>query len=138
MEEGREEFKKIAKGKGCILQWQDSNGEEHESPEEVWLDMLFGFCGCSDKEGMYSLVTKYMNKLSHGGGHEPEYYTSFIEELFRGDEVYFYFVANLVDTLGLAEHGTAIRGAWLTPAGEYALKLLTKQGFLETVDDYYN
>ena len=37
-------------------------------------------------------------------------------------------VAHVVDHCGLSEHGTSIRGGWLTPAGEDALAFLRKWG----------
>lgn len=135
---GEKEFRELAKSKGCILEWYNSKNTKFEAPQEVWLDCMFAFCGCTDKESMYDIVLRYMQKLSHKNNHNPEYYTDFIGEIFDDNETYFYFVANIVDNIGLAEHGTAIRGAWLSPAGEYALTLLENPKFLQVVEDYYN
>lgn len=55
-------------------------------------------------------------------------YPSVAEECLQvcnGDWQYYYAIAVLCDLFGYTEHGSSIRGAWITPRGEQLLEALS-------------
>jgi hypothetical protein len=76
----------------------------------------FKACGCSEMQAMHETVLKLLEW--HEGEKKVRYH-----ELFNQPGV-FYILAGMLDNLGLAEHGTAIRYAWLTSDGKRLLEAL--------------
>lgn len=71
------------------------------------------FCGCCSKEGTWGEIFKELLRL--------EAKTFFPEDGLA---------QALVDHVGMSEHGTSVRGGWLTPEGKEALEFLREHGIL--------
>lgn len=69
------------------------------------------FCGCCSIENTWDLILDELQRLGR---------LDYLPE----DGL----AAAIVDHLGLSEHGTSIRGGWLTKAGDDALAFLTMHG----------
>ena len=69
------------------------------------------FCGCCTVEATWGAVRFELERLDAG--------------IYDGNDG---LAAALVYRLGLSEHGTSIRGGWLTPEGTEALAFLREHG----------
>jgi hypothetical protein len=69
------------------------------------------FCGCVTTENTWQPIIDELERLDRG-------------EYKRDDDL----AASIVDHLKLSEHGTSIRGGWLTPLGKEALEFLREHG----------
>ena len=78
-----------------------------------------GICGCVD-DSLYSFIGRFL-KIAAINIHEEgfEHFDRFKEwlSLCNDNEVLFYAIATICDLLELTEHGTSIRGAWITDKG---------------------
>ena len=100
--------------------------QENEVPDftkpvdiQAFLYNEFGACGCSDLEAMINVVKCLLEWMSENIMERQGY-----EKLFNGNEGVFYLLAGRLDSLGLSEHGTSIRCAWLTEKGKEFLSAL--------------
>ena len=69
------------------------------------------FCGCVTKEATWGVMLAELERLDRS-------------ESKGTDDL----ASSLCDHLRLSEHGTSIRGGWLTPDGKEALEFLRKWG----------
>jgi hypothetical protein len=75
-------------------------------------------CGCGQPELAYSAAMDILEYVADGWP-SPDY-------LY--DDAYLYLSTNLLDALGLMEHGGGIGGSWLSTAGKEALDFLREYG----------
>lgn len=68
-------------------------------------------CGCSSQENVFGPILAELERLER-------------KEYKEEDDL----ASAVVDHFGLSEHGTSIRGAFLTPAGVEALAFLRQHG----------
>lgn len=69
------------------------------------------FCGCNTRENTYGAILAELERCERG-------------EYQANDGL----AAAIVDKLRLSEHGTSIRGSWLTEDGRVALAFLREHG----------
>jgi hypothetical protein len=101
-----------------MKEYVDKNGCAWDSEEDYFFMEVCGFCGCSDREILDDLLT-ILDKMAND--RENCYYTKLG---IAGPEKYIEALLGILDNAGLIEHGTAIRGSWLTEAGGDICKLL--------------
>jgi hypothetical protein len=73
------------------------------------------FCGCGEPEKAWRWVLVYLTELETRTAHVP---TTGLE----------YIAVYLLNHLGITEHGTSVRGAFLTEAGKEAQAFLSQHG----------
>lgn len=82
--------------------------------EETVPECLKGFmemlCGCQSDETTWGVLQKELERCEAGCYESPDT-----------------LIMHVADHLGYTEHGTAIRGGWLTPLGKEALAALRAQ-----------
>lgn len=74
------------------------------------------FCGCMNQEVIEDIL-RVLKDFSMRGETHHTYYTDMAKRL-KFDEKYLLLIYQYLDGLGFLEHGTAIRGSWLTEKGE--------------------
>lgn len=82
-------------------------------------DISACFCGCGSPDVAWQWVLDYLAR--HGDEDAAKRWTA----AETGPE---WIAVYLMDHLDLTEHGTGIRGAWLTERGEEALAFLREHG----------
>lgn len=85
-------------------------------------------CGCVDDfgdEGLYTLIRKFL-EIAAVDVQERHEFSRLTEslKLCKEDWQYFYAIATLCDILGLCEHGTSVRFAWITRKGMRVLEAI--------------
>lgn len=88
--------------------WVSKDGSYFNGLRDLALGEL-GLCGCSADSVTY--VTGLLRELDTA---PPPYWSDGSREFFL----------NVMDGLGVVDHGTSIRGSWLTPRGHALLVLL--------------
>lgn len=88
--------------------WEESDGLYHDSLSSVAMSRL-GLCGCSDQSVSYA--TELLREL---GKSPPPFWVDGPREFF----------VNMMTERNIAEHGTSVRGSWLTERGMAVLVLL--------------
>ena len=80
---------------------------------------VFGICGCSGEEWVEIIVKTliHFNTWIDTG----KYWGDLVKDVYLDNESAAYIVANLLDNKGFIEHGTAIRGSWITDKGKELL-----------------
>lgn len=82
---------------------------------------ILGFCGCSNEEIIDDVINVFKCFIRDRKGEFNAYYTHIAKEL-NLDLKYVELILYLLDDKGLLEHGTAIRGSWLSDKGEEIAK----------------
>ncbi len=85
-----------------------------------------GFCGCYDDELMEDVIAVLM---AFDADKPPHYSTLPIS----GPDKYRELILHAMDNAGLIEHGTSIRGSWLTDKGKEVLQTVKKNQGLEAI-----
>ena len=86
-----------------------------------YLYECFHVCGCSDFRAMIGEICKLL--VFHDHAEKP---ADLYERLYPGSTVgVFYLLAGQLDHLGLTEHGSAMRQAWLTEEGVKLLRFFS-------------
>lgn len=83
---------------------------------QAYLYNAWGACGCSETAEMVKSLQRLLEWI---GGDKKESYDTLYPEIGT-----FYLLAGRLDSLGLTEHGTAIRYPWLTDEGKRLLSAL--------------
>jgi hypothetical protein len=88
------------------------------------------FCGCGDPDSAWETVREYLECYEKWGiachdGTCIDIAASYQPKLETGAD---WIVAYVLDHAGLTEHGSNVRGAWLTEGGDEALAFLKAWG----------
>ena len=105
----------------------------------LWYD-TWKFCGCGVTGTMLRWIYAYLVSctITSRKGFDAENWSLQLKRKLRverwiGDDLY-WFLAYWADSHGYTEHGSGIRGAWLTEDGHRVMKALKRvQGRLEDV-----
>lgn len=90
--------------------WNDiPDTEPHPNDSFTWAEQILDLCGCADFGSIIDALLRYLNQGQHL--HHDE------------DNLGEVMIAHLADNVGLAEHGTSIRSAWITDAGKRWVEL---------------
>ena len=87
----------------------------------VATDSLWCKCGSPEVAAAALLKALEMFPLHSNDGRER------MERWLGDDEGLFYLLVGLLDEKGFIEHGTSIRGSWLTPKGEQVRDALKRE-----------
>lgn len=93
-------------------------------PEEAYTFTCdkIGICGCCDHSPI-DLIQTVLEWAATPHDKRPTW-DGFIETVFSGNDPAAYCTLTLCDRAGLLEHGSSIRGAWLTKLGKDYLACL--------------
>lgn len=93
----------------------------YQSAMDVYLVGGLDVCGCGDPGSMLAVVVQLMKAINeHGNFYEAQKHGEWPE----GGWVQ--LVLNVLEHAKWLEHGSAIQGGWLTPAGKLALEDMEK------------
>lgn len=106
------------------------NDTRYETPVELVLEGMLGFCGCGDPDGVIEYLTKSLLHISNLKQLVWEKKLSFEEWNNGGNELHpvtgsDYFMWYVLDSKEFTEHGGSVPG-WLTSKGEELLELLNE------------
>ena len=87
---------------------------------ETFIVDYLGFCGCYDEEVIDDIINVFKIFYKEGS----HYYTDIAEELELPLK-YVHLILNILDSKGWLEHGTSVRGSWITKEGLLVLDGLT-------------
>lgn len=96
---------------------------------KAWTFTALSLCGCSDMVAVLGGLRDFLGWHAADLANRPGY-----ETLFGGNEAVFYVFAGILDRLDLSEHGSSVRGSWLTEDGKRLL-LALRTTPLEEIDD---
>ncbi len=82
-------------------------------------------CGCSDTTKTWTWILEYLTKCAS----EDSYLN---DDDLSGGEI---LAMNLLRDLGFTEHGTSIRGSWITDNGKEIIEFINKMG-IDWTDKY--
>lgn len=92
---------------------------------KAWLFNALGFCICFNWELALASLVRILDW--HAAGDSKDAQIGTVGEALYSDPGAFYLIAGLLDSAGLTEHGTTMRGgAWLTADGKRLLAALRK------------
>lgn len=87
----------------------------------MWVFTDLGFCGCGDPEGALEFLRDTLNLLNK----EFDERWEGMQKRFPDNPMSWTYLY-MLDDKGLTEHGSNIRGCWLTDKGKAVLELLNK------------
>ena len=87
----------------------------------MWVFTDLGFCGCGDPEGSLDFLRDSLNDINK---ESDERWNAMKARFPEGPMSWTYLY--MLDDKGLTEHGSNIRGCWLTDKGKAILELLNK------------
>jgi hypothetical protein len=98
--------------------------EEEIEVDGVWYQELSDYiicgvldlCVCVDQEGIIMLMDKTFYHFDTWTKRNV-YWETLVKDVFDGNEVFDYTLVGLMDSKDLLEHGSSIRGGWLTNRG---------------------
>jgi hypothetical protein len=99
----------------------DNEPDRVVEPEDFLAENC-GFCGCGSPEEAAQWLLNLLELMPLFEKNHAEA----LEALIPTPGQY-WFTLYMLDKLDLINHGTSIRGAWLTPKGETTLKFLRQQ-----------
>lgn len=120
----------------------DEHGTHHETLAE-FIGGELGLCGCGHAEAIVFLAWRALDLIGrrstesldrrHEPGHRERHRALWDQLLdLLPDTPQGELLLHVMDHAGWLEHGTSIRGSWLTPDGELALRLLAEHAALST------
>lgn len=110
----------------------DDEGVFHETLTDFVRSQL-GWCGCGPSDDAMVLVRDVLTLLDERSHRNRAGEQGAWKEVTRRldlivpDSTLGYVLLYALDAVGWLEHGTGIRGSWLTPDGELALRLLNEE-----------
>lgn len=91
-----------------------------------------GYCGCADKDPLL-LIRKVLEFADRKAQKEWHTFDKFVNDVCHSDENVAYCLLFLCENAELMEHGTSIRGVWLTEIGYQFLDFI-KNGGIEKLE----
>ncbi|MGR9130754.1 hypothetical protein ACU8NX_18560 [Rhizobium leguminosarum] len=101
------------------------DGCHHDTEAQAMYFDQLGFCGCGSPEEVHKFVCDCLGAFDREK-QEPEWHDAIelIKETVTNDpENAAYFIAYVLDTLNLTEHGGTVGGAWLSDRGKQFLEI---------------
>jgi hypothetical protein len=91
------------------------DGRSFDSPcDYIWLEML-GFCGCYSRS-LYDLTFKILQHLYEAHQKDEPWYYEY-ESKNEAETDLQELILHMFDAKRWTEHGTSVRGSWLTEEG---------------------
>lgn len=100
-------------------EWLGPDGCHYESDAELLAIGVFNLCGCSDEYESFKVIRDTLTHFNEWR-EKNTYWNDLVKTVFNGVEGAAYLVCGLIDDKFI-EHGTAIRGSWLTDEGKALL-----------------
>lgn len=88
-----------------------------EQQQELLINNIRGVCGCTDDELQEDILKVIYHLYNNKDEHGNRYITDIVESL-KMDYNYVLAILTILDASDLIEHGSSIRGSWLTGKGE--------------------
>jgi len=93
----------------------DQDGLHYDTPAEwLWIGILGG-CGCGSAEHFAEesvrLLTDFATPME-------------LRKNLAYDSEFYELLAHWIDSVGLIEHGTTVRGSWLTEKGKHVYEVI--------------
>ena len=86
------------------------------------------FCSCGSRDEVFEMILKVLNYCHERfAEHNSGFPYDWLEKnIFHGDSIISLFVLYVLESLGITEHGSSVRGSWLTEKGKALREDLTK------------
>lgn len=111
-----------------IQEWDSEDGSSKE--EYIW-SQLFNFCGCSSNS-LTDLFFSIIKKLHLASKAETSWYYEY-ENKTEAEQDLQELCLHILDSKGLAEHGSSVGGSWLTKDGRKLVDFLFEESAKEEV-----
>lgn len=97
---------------------EDYHLNDKEQQEMEFTVDMFSFCGCSNQDVVNDIM-KVLKELNNDN--TSNYITSLVDSLIL-ERRYILLILMCLDREGYIDHGSTIRGSWITPEGKEVLR----------------